>query len=197
MSAEEMRRLVMLVESASDADVGRAIAKLKEIISDSNMSSHQVVSEYTDSDPFDDEEEDDFANQSHTFNELLQDADFVVWLDNWCRDKIEDSYYNFSHLIRNDHMVCYRMITAPTTWKPDSSKHLGIYWSWDKNAADAHWGNFNDGDVKWLITAKIPVSSIEWDTTLAMNASDDFSEEKEIRIHENAPLEIINVQQVR
>jgi hypothetical protein len=44
-----------------------------------------------------------------------------------------------------------------------------------------------------IIEADIPVSSVDWVMSMVMNANPEYEEEKEIRIFENAPVNIIAI----
>jgi hypothetical protein len=123
--------------------------------------------------------------------------EFTHWFKGWVEERLWDAWGNFAHLFdASGNATLYRVITAPADWKPDA-RHPGIYWSWDKNAADAHWGDFSEGNVKWRIAAEVNMSVVDWTTTLAMNIMPDYEDEKEIRIRENSPVNIIGVEQIR
>ena len=123
----------------------------------------------------------------------IHSQDFKDWLKEWVEDQVYDAWNNFMHLFdRGGNAILYRMITAPADWKPDD-RHPGIYWSWEEDAAEAHWGDFRRGHVRWLLTAKV---NVDWTATLAMNVQPDYASEKEIRLKDNAPLELLNVERV-
>lgn len=122
------------------------------------------------------------------------DADFDSWFRDWALERIEEKYHEIARIARNGKMRLYRVITAPANWQPDPNRHPGVYWSWDEDAAEAHWGDYSEGNVPWLITADVEIQHIDWETTLAMNADFSFEDEKEVRVHENCPLIIISIE---
>lgn len=114
--------------------------------------------------------------------ELIQD---------WCENRVAEVYYEISYLARNGAIPAWRVITAPPTWTPEG-RHPGIYWAWDQDAAEAHWGDGNQDNVTWEMTANLPVSIIDWVTTLVMNANPSYEQECEIRVNKDAPIEVIS-----
>lgn len=121
--------------------------------------------------------------------------EFREWLEDWVDDEVWDVWNNFSHLFdAAGNATLYRVITAPSDWQP-GERHPGVYWSWDADAAEAHWGNY-DGQVEWRITAIINKSVVDWVRTLAMNVMPQYKEEREIRIFENAPINVVKVERV-
>jgi len=67
---------------------------------------------------------------------------------------------------------------------------LGIYWSWDERAAEAHWGNSaHNNDA--LIKSSIKEEYIDWRNTLYANMDMSLGEEeKEITLFKNTSLKI-------
>lgn len=178
-----MRRILNLLESIDNTIFKNALELLNDII---NSNYNSFLDQYKDYNEYDEDIDD---------RVLANSVEFIDWLTKELMDKIQDAYYNINYHIKGDHIIGYRMITAPQDWKPDNTKHPGIYWSWDEHAAEAHWGNYNPDYTEWLITAKIPLSSIDWPITLAQNASPNYEDEKEIRIFENAPIEILGCEE--
>jgi hypothetical protein len=71
-------------------------------------------------------------------------------------------------------------------------RNVGIYWSYEKNAADVHWG---DGDgVEALLEGQVTRTAVDWESTLALNLSPSMGEdEKELRLFQNAPVRVTAV----
>ena len=67
---------------------------------------------------------------------------------------------------------------------------IGIYWSWDSKAADAHWGA---GGHKLLIEALVPMNAIDFKETALLSM--DNEEECEVRLLHNKDIEIVDVTQ--
>jgi hypothetical protein len=110
--------------------------------------------------------------------------EFKSKLKYWAIDRVEEAYWNIEQKMKGDTIRVYRVITAPPDWTP-GDRHLGIYWSWDEHAAEAHWGEFGTGHVKWRLIADVTSRQIDWVSTLAANGSPDLENEKEITLREN------------
>lgn len=110
-------------------------------------------------------------------------------LRHWAEERVYDALSNIEWLGRHGTIPIWREITAPANWTPDA-QHPGIYWSWDQHAAEAHWGNFDGGNVKWLMHARVAMKNVDWPATLAMNANPDYESEKEIRLKPNTPIKL-------
>lgn len=68
---------------------------------------------------------------------------------------------------------------------------LGVCWSWDKNAAEAHWGS---GGILMEVDAIIPWSAIDQHLTFALNMNPTLGEdEAEIRVFEGHELIVLSV----
>lgn len=114
-------------------------------------------------------------------------------LKSWALDRVRDAFNEIDWRLRDGTITVWREITAPPDWKP-SDKHLGIYWSWDKEAAEAHWGSFQNGHVKWLLTAEVSANAINWPATLAANGNPGYEEEKEIQLSHDEPIKLLKVE---
>lgn len=120
--------------------------------------------------------------------------EFMAKFVQWSKDEVEAMFDQLKQLFKADTLWIWREITAPEDWKPDPTEHPGKYWSWDKDAAEAHWGGGND-DVKWLLSAKVTFEQINWVDTLAQNATPYYADEKEITLWPNSPVKIESYQQ--
>lgn len=73
-------------------------------------------------------------------------------------------------------------------------KHLGLYWTWNLNSAQAYWGDDSDRNkygVVYIIEAEVPQTYVNWRYTVLQNwVSPD---EKEIRLQKGVPLRIKNL----
>lgn len=118
---------------------------------------------------------------------------FQAWYLQWAENRIEEKAYGLGDLIKGGVIRIYRVITAPADWKPDPARHPGIYWSWDKGAAQAHWGEYREGMAEWMMVADVEARYVDWTFTVAHNADFDYEEEKEIRLLPNAPVKMIHV----
>ncbi len=113
------------------------------------------------------------------------------WVDGYFDSKIYDMAYTLNDLIDDGYIKIWREITAKKNWKP-SDRNLGVYWSWDKRAADAHWSENKSGYVTWLIESVAHVDQVDWNATIALNLAPSLGEdEKEIRLKEGVEVPIV------
>lgn len=124
-------------------------------------------------------------------------AEFQQQLLTWAADRINDVLWEIENQFEGDTITVYRMITAPPNWQPDPNMHPGQYWSWDEDAADAHWGDFSQGNVKWLMMADVQFDQIDWVQTLAVNGMPDQEDEREITLLPNVPVKILKYWRAR
>ena len=127
----------------------------------------------------------------------MKSPEFDAKLLQWAKGQVADAEWNIQQHFNGEIIRVYRMITAPVDWKPDPTRHPGDYWSWEEDCADAHWGNFSNGDVKWMMTADVHMSQIDWVQTLAVNGMPDSEDECEITMIPNTPIKLLNYKRVK
>ena len=116
--------------------------------------------------------------------ELFQGDDYKRRLLNWAEERCYDFFVDLEEMVGSGgKLPVWRMITAPADWEPEPGRHPGIYWSWDKDSADAHWGEFSAGQKKWLLSAKVTEADIDLVQTIAANSDPSTGkDEKEITL---------------
>lgn len=117
---------------------------------------------------------------------------FNAWLKGWFQQAAGDVYENLTWMFRSG-VVIYREITAVPEWRPTPAQPLGIYWSYEKDAAEAHWAGSGENQVAFLLEGKTAIDSIDWIMTLVQNAQPDYQQEKEVRLRKRAPIELVGV----
>jgi hypothetical protein len=127
------------------------------------------------------------------YNKIYNSRAYHSWFNEEFTGRIYNVFSDIEYLIHNNQLTIYREITAPPDWKPDPNRHIGIYWSWDSHAAEAHWGNYSGNDIEWLITATVETKYINWLNTLAKNACYDYEQEREIELKHNSPIHILSI----
>lgn len=122
---------------------------------------------------------------------------FRQWFRATFEDRAWDAYNAIIDRMTNGTLTVYREITAPANWQPDPNRHPGTYWSWDEQTAEAHWGSFANGEVKWIIVGQVVAKQIDWVATLANNAAFDYENEREIQLIPNGRVTVVNYYQRR
>jgi hypothetical protein len=131
-------------------------------------------------------------------DEDIDQEDFLNWLEYDLRYKLEELIRLYrNELIQNGKVTVWRAMTVTSSWLTHlerEGKHLGIYWTWDPDAADTHWGDYSKTS-KVLIEAEIPENGVDWETTLIMNI-EPFTgdDEKEITLIKGVPLRILSIE---
>lgn len=131
-------------------------------------------------------------------DEDINQEDFLNWLEYDLRYKLEELVRHYrSEVIRNGKAIIWRAMTVTSSWLDHlerEGKHLGIYWTWDPDAADTHWGDYSKPS-KVLIEAEVPENGVDWEKTLIMNIKPfTGDDEKEITLFKGVPLKILSVE---
>jgi hypothetical protein len=131
-------------------------------------------------------------------DEDIDQEDFLNWLEYDLRYKLEEliSVYK-NDVIQNGKVTVWRAMTVTSSWLDHlerEGKHLGIYWTWDPDAADTHWGDYSKPS-KVLIEAEVPENGVDWEKTLITNI-EPFTgdDEKEITLIKGVPLRILSIE---
>ena len=98
-----------------------------------------------------------------------------------------DEAYAFTNPLR-----LWREITTKSLETMRLDADIGVYWSWDPRAAEAHWGD--DGRV-WMLVAEVFPNQVDWPGTIWANLASP--EEKEIRLKSNATLRLLRIRDER
>lgn len=127
----------------------------------------------------------DMQQAANDGNRFSRSPEFSAKLIQWSKDEVEATFDRLQQMFRNGKLAIWREIVAPTDWQPDTG-HPGLYWSWDKNTAEAHWADEADDGVAWILLAHVTFDQIDWVATLAQNASPSYADEKEVTVLQTA-----------
>lgn len=137
----------------------------------------------------------EYNNLDHNDEENIRSSeDFHYFvkdeLERFLDEAKENIYHNIDYY--SNKIRLYRAITVDDNWLHHlkaQGKRLGIYWSWDYDGAETHWGDYSKKNVA-IIEAEIDEKYVDWEKTFEMNMHPYFSEEKEIRLFKNTPIKI-------
>ena len=122
------------------------------------------------------------------FDALPEEEQQAVRNDNAYRE-IGQRYDDIldQHMSWDFPLIVYRVLTLPDI-KNLKTKGLGVYWSWDEDAAEAHWGyGQGSGSVEYTLKAQVQEGDIDWKGTIWANLDPSIGEdEKEIRLRKGA-----------
>jgi hypothetical protein len=113
------------------------------------------------------------------------------------KEEIEDNYFGLINrledIIENDKITIYRKITVADDWLSkleNDNRSIGIYWAYEQDAAEAHWGYDQTGLKEITLESSVSVESVEWIETLQQNINPFYEEEKEIRLIKDSPVKL-------
>ena len=128
----------------------------------------------------------------------IDEEDFLNWLQYDIKFRVEEliNFYK-REVIKNGRVKIWRRLTVKESWLDHlakEGKHLGVYWSWDPDAADTHWGDFSKKSTA-LIEAEVPENGVDWEETLVANIQPMIGDdEKEIQLYRGVPLKIVSIE---
>jgi len=144
-----------------------------------------------------------YAEEHGLDPDILIKNDFIesVEFKKWGLYELELKFYEIQNkfnyeIIEEDMIPIWRMISAKKHWLyhlENEGKRLGIYWTWDKAAAEPHWG-YDSNISKFLIESEVHAKHINWIQTIKANMHPSYEEEKEITLYKNTPLNIISIE---
>lgn len=126
-------------------------------------------------------------------NEIQESEEYYEFVKDILERGLEEAKDNIYYKINDESgkIKLYRAMDVDENWMEHlktKGKHLGIYWSWDSEGAEAHWSKGKKLDI--IMETEIDEKYINWQETLTMNMLPSYSEEKEIRLFKNTPLNI-------
>jgi hypothetical protein len=121
---------------------------------------------------------------------------------NWVKYELEYLAEEFvskikREIVKDGKIKIWRAMSINKEWESRLSsqvKHLGIYWSWDQEGAEPHWG-YNNTELPFttIMEAEIDETSVDWYPTIRLNVEPVSFEEKEIRLVKGAKINIISI----
>ena len=99
-------------------------------------------------------------------------------------------------LIKNGKIKIWRAMSVNKEWESrlqTEAKHLGIYWSWDQEGAEPHWGYNMELPFTTIMEAEVDEKSVDWYQTIRLNTEPVSFEEKEIRLVKGAKIKIVSI----
>lgn len=105
----------------------------------------------------------------------------------------EELYANMYNYVEGDSIDIWREMTVPKEWVQTLGKDrldLGIYWSYTKEGAEAHWGEGGD-TVLVNIGTTVSLDQVDWKSTFIVKLQIDHADdEQEVRLFKGVPIKI-------
>lgn len=141
--------------------------------------------------------EESYKNPDNLDDDYLDSEDYNNWLiyelEHRCNEVIDMFKYD---IIKGGTLTIWRAMMVNDNWlkqlKP--GMELGIWWSYEEDAAEPHWG-YNNADkrIEVLIKAEVDAEQINWKSTIAANMHPSYKEEKEITLEKGIPLKLLGI----
>jgi hypothetical protein len=112
-----------------------------------------------------------------------QNAEILAW--EWIQGRYDDFVASAARF--TDPLVLYREVTAKrhADIRIDG---LGAFWSWDPEAAEAHWSR---GGEHWLLVASVSARYVDWMATATANVTMPY--EREITLIPGSPVLLLRI----
>lgn len=140
----------------------------------------------------------DALDDNITDEEIINSKEFKHFVYKQLEENLSEAITQIEEKIQNGKLILFRQMEVTQEWLENLSyngKHLGIYWTYDKEAADAYWGKNKPFTI--IISIEIDEKYINWKETLALNMNPTYSTEKEIRLFKNTPIKINSIERVK
>jgi len=134
----------------------------------------------------------EFALITDTDKDDIDEDEFKHWVREMVEERWEEAVYDIDEKISNNKIEIYRVMRVGKDYISHLIKqgnHLGVYWSWDRGAAEAHWGDFSKSNEA-LFVVEVNENTIDWTTTLQANIDYSTGDEKEITLFKGTPIKI-------
>lgn len=127
------------------------------------------------------------------YKDVTGEKDFQDWLEFAIEDRFNDIVSELKDSIKRGKLPIFREMMVTKDWIKKlvkQGKHLGVFWSWDEDAAEAHWGTFAKGYHRILLFSSIKEKYVDWLSTIQKNMIHSTYDEKEIELFKGTPLTI-------
>lgn len=129
-------------------------------------------------------------------DDIMETPEFLEFVQSELEARFYEVQNDIGRTIKNGYITIFRSMTVKPKWfeKLDKHKHLGIFWSWDKQSAEAHWGHFEKGHRDIKLVSKIKEIYIDWVDTFELNIQPTTGyDEREIRLFKNTPIKLFAI----
>lgn len=125
------------------------------------------------------------------YNDIVELPRFKSWLKYEVEYKIENFIDEIKNYIDGGFITIWREMTVDDKWiesLPKEAKRLGRFWSFEQDAAEAHWGG---AGKRIQLQTSINQNYVDWTQTIIANIDPQIGEdEKEITLFKNTPIKI-------
>lgn len=194
--SQSIRKLLResLMNEMSISNVSLRDFNVKEIVNSWLMSSTEtpvMMFKYEMQDDYDLTPEEKESLMDMDEDEVVELGTFKKWIEYEVGYKIEEFISDIQNYIDGDVITIWREMTVDDKWiqsLPREAKRLGRYWSFEQDAAEAHWGG---AGKRIQIQTSVNQNYVDWNQTILANIDPQIGEdEKEITLFKNTPIKI-------
>ena len=186
------------------------IKKFNEWLNESSINDYEKMESAFDIKKFIDDFENDYDEWFDSIVSKYEDEErkkksadeknFNDWLEYELQFEFDNQRNKIKGYIKNGKITLYRKLLVNKNWLDDIIKNkdnVGIYWAWDKGAAEPHAG-YGDKNKQTEVTLKTTIkeNDVNWKDTLrlALLGFITGDEEDEIRLNKNVKLKIEEIE---
>ena len=130
--------------------------------------------------------------------EIMKSEDFKNWVQFELETRMDSFKEIISDLSEDNSIDVYRAMTVDDDYleklKYGQVNRLGIYWTYEEDKAEAHWGYNQEKTNEIILQIAIKEEYIDWVDTFRLNLEHEFmNDESEIRLFKNTPIQIKNI----
>ena len=130
------------------------------------------------------------------FDEFEKDKrnldDFYNWLKYEFENRFENQQDLYNSLFSGGRLTLFRAMNVSKEWIKSLMQpnvKLGIYWAYEEDAAEAHWGSRDTEEA--VLQTSVTENEVDWENTFLANLHPSLGEdEKETRLKENAKIHL-------
>lgn len=94
----------------------------------------------------------------------------------------------------------FREFYVPDSWGvwEIGDQDLGMYWSWDKEAALSHWSRFGwiISDTRWFMESFARSDQIDWNLTAHLDKNQRRMQVKEIKVLDGSDIPVVLIKRI-
>lgn len=94
--------------------------------------------------------------------------------------------------VSQDGIRIWRSIMVEDDWLQNGirSRGLGVCWSFERDAAECHYGDFSEGMREVRLEALVDPGDVDWHATIRLNST--LEEERELRLRDDAFVHVVS-----
>jgi hypothetical protein len=137
----------------------------------------------------------DFMEKHEDNLQELERDDYDTFEDYFNAYKIIENAEDYLDIMTNfeqsPRIELYRSIMVPSL-EAIRFKDVGIYWAFDADNAEPHWGDYSTGNFEVTLTGSVATKHIDWEGSF-LSYTTMGEDESEVRLDAGAPIQIMAI----